>query len=355
MNLVFCSYELVEIKKECATPYNLTMEFFKTKGVIIDLYHTQNASNQNCKIFIKPTPEHGLVIQQQYLTQKEILTETINRKGGDFFTDEVIFVRKAVGETAAIHLILPVARNRVRFHARNEIRKHRLIVNLYQLKSNGETDANVTKTIQGQSDVKLNSRGIEQSLKLRDYFKANGTKFDLIYSSDLSRALKTCELIVGDNTRIVTDKRLRERSFGVLQGKPSQVFAEEARSAGVEEYEYTPIGGENVQDVSERAIDFLNTQLLPNAKVNSTVLIVSHGGLIIQLMRYFKQSLHCQFPEPLRITPNTAINTFVVHFTTKKFSRVVSVRTHCIDHLSENSDSSSDTVKNGFVSETKAF
>ena len=49
-------------------------------------------------------------------------------------------------------------------------------------------------------------------------------KFDLVYSSDLSRAYDTCLAITGDPEVIIKDQLLRERDFGRFEGQPNSVL-----------------------------------------------------------------------------------------------------------------------------------
>ena len=59
------------------------------------------------------------------------------------------------------------------------------ITTLYLVR-HGETAANVTATLQGQSDVPLNENGLEQARLVGK--RLRNTPFDAIWSSDLSRA-----------------------------------------------------------------------------------------------------------------------------------------------------------------------
>ncbi len=57
----------------------------------------------------------------------------------------------------------------------------------------GETDHNINKIIQGHLNTPLNSNGIIQAQKIANRLK--DINFDIIYSSDLSRAKTTAEEI----------------------------------------------------------------------------------------------------------------------------------------------------------------
>lgn len=81
----------------------------------------------------------------------------------------------------------------------------------------GETEWNVRKLLQGQKDSNLTEKGKEEAERLAKKFK--DTPFDAIFSSDLLRAKRTAEILaVEHNLAIQTNKLLRERHFGRLEG-----------------------------------------------------------------------------------------------------------------------------------------
>ncbi|GAA5820493.1 hypothetical protein JCM10212_003819 [Sporobolomyces blumeae] len=87
----------------------------------------------------------------------------------------------------------------------------------------GETDHNKAGIIQGHLDVPLNDQGVAQGRVTAKWFRDQSILFDRAYSSDLSRAKKTAQLILaqqpGGGVELVEDERIRERYLGNLQGK----------------------------------------------------------------------------------------------------------------------------------------
>ncbi|GAA5884233.1 hypothetical protein JCM16303_002418 [Sporobolomyces ruberrimus] len=86
----------------------------------------------------------------------------------------------------------------------------------------GETDHNKAGIIQGHLDVPLNSQGEAQARHTAKWFREQGKRFDRAYSSDLSRARLTAQLILKEQEgglELVQDVRIRERYLGNLQGK----------------------------------------------------------------------------------------------------------------------------------------
>jgi 2,3-bisphosphoglycerate-dependent phosphoglycerate mutase len=81
----------------------------------------------------------------------------------------------------------------------------------------GETDWNVAKRIQGQTDIPLNETGRSQALAMA--FNAAHYNFNAIYSSDLSRACNTAQMVATRRgLEVRTMPHLRERHYGIFQG-----------------------------------------------------------------------------------------------------------------------------------------
>jgi broad specificity phosphatase PhoE len=75
--------------------------------------------------------------------------------------------------------------------------------------------------IQGQVDNPLNETGLKQAHESGEFLK-NET-FDFVFSSSMSRAYKTAEIIneyTGYNGNIIVDDHFIERDFGSVCGKP---------------------------------------------------------------------------------------------------------------------------------------
>lgn len=78
----------------------------------------------------------------------------------------------------------------------------------------GKTNWNIEKRKQGHKDIPLSKEGIIQAKKMADVLcNMNG----IVYSSPLMRAYKTAEIIF-PNKKIHTDNRIKEISFGILEG-----------------------------------------------------------------------------------------------------------------------------------------
>jgi probable phosphoglycerate mutase len=150
----------------------------------------------------------------------------------------------------------------------------------------GETTWNRERRLQGQLDVPLNALGEAQAAALGTALEAE--PLDAIYSSDLSRALRTARaLAAGRPLAIQTEPRLRERHLGEFQGLTHTEVAEQypegfaawqARVPG-----HAPKGGERLADFHARVVDI--TLTLARRHPGGRIALVAHGGVLDCLYR----------------------------------------------------------------------
>lgn len=150
----------------------------------------------------------------------------------------------------------------------------------------GLTELNRDRRVGGHYDAPLIDEGRRQAREAKGAF--DGTPFDVVISSPLSRALETAEIIAGvGREEIVVDEGCTERSFGEMEGlKPAQVRERLPQvryvRIGHVNYSLNPPGGETFEQLHERAGDFLRRTL------------ETHGGKKILLFAHenFLQQLH---------------------------------------------------------------
>ena len=81
-----------------------------------------------------------------------------------------------------------------------------------------QTNLNLKGIIQGQKDIELNDKGINEARKAKDEF--NNLKIDLIMCSPLKRAKETAKILNEDkNINIIYKKELTERGLGNFEGE----------------------------------------------------------------------------------------------------------------------------------------
>ena len=146
----------------------------------------------------------------------------------------------------------------------------------------GESIGNAESRWQGQSDYALTERGRAQARALAKRWKSENAKFALVITSPLVRAKETAEIIASAlDVDIETDPLLLERNIGEMEG----LTAEEVRRMPQPPFvtPYDSIGGEGEGDwaLFLRAGQALHDLVRRPA---GSYLIVSHGGLLNQLM-----------------------------------------------------------------------
>ena len=128
----------------------------------------------------------------------------------------------------------------------------------------GETEDNVNQILQGQTPGKLNEQGCRQARELAE--KMEGEHIDVFVSSDLRRALQTCEIIAEPHGKpVVTTPLLRERDWGSFTG----LFIPDLKD------KVWPDDIETTGQMTERARRFLNW--IKKEYPGKTVLAVGHG------------------------------------------------------------------------------
>jgi len=209
----------------------------------------------------------------------------------------------------------------------------------------GETDHNLRKLLQGQTDIPLNQTGQRQA-ELTGITLKN-ENFDLVLSSDLSRAHETAVNILAQNDEassvknVEKDALLRERSFGVYEDKPIQECVDAAAESGAKSfYQFVPERAESEAQVQMRSDKFFKTllQRLGNQHENgASVLVVSHGGWIRHLATHLAGTNKIT-DMPTSITmncPNVGISKFnlVVNKKTGKLVGGHCIKFYCNDHV----------------------
>lgn len=158
----------------------------------------------------------------------------------------------------------------------------------------GQTHWNNELRLQGWKDeegCQLTKEGLLQARALGARFEREKAHFDVVYSSDLGRALATMQLAIErlniKPSRIKIDKRFRERSFGKFEGitKPllAERFSRDWSRMKSGDPGWKPEGGESASQVQLRAWEALMEVVAKNR--GKSVLLVSHGGTISLLLQ----------------------------------------------------------------------
>lgn len=151
-------------------------------------------------------------------------------------------------------------------------------------------------------DVPLSALGHEQSAALGDWFaeKPPAARPSVVITSPYLRARQTADHIrdaagLDPNAVWVTDERLREKEFGILDRLTrygiQEKFPEQAEArARIGKFYHRPPGGESWCDVILRLRSVLDTISLHYSAPGERVLIVAHQ-VIVLCMRYLLEEM----------------------------------------------------------------
>ena len=154
----------------------------------------------------------------------------------------------------------------------------------------GLTEWNKLKKLQGAADVPLAKEGILLAEKTGEALK--DVKFDICFTSPLSRARQTAECVLGDrNVPIIPDKRIQEINFGDLEGSCVRDAEGNYMDPQVEMFFRDPVNfkrpenGEDIFDVIARTKDFWEEKTSDPSLTDKTVLVASHGCAVRALLQ----------------------------------------------------------------------
>ncbi|XP_024140936.1 fructose-2,6-bisphosphatase TIGAR B [Oryzias melastigma] len=223
----------------------------------------------------------------------------------------------------------------------------------FTLVRHGETQYNRDKLLQGQGvDTPLSETGMLQAEAAGQYLK--DIAYSKVFVSNLQRAVQTAEIILRNNAHcsdmeLTLEPLLRERGFGVAEGRHKEDLKNMANAAGQSCRDYTPPGGETLEQVKQRFKKFLKVLLKQMLEDHSPsdpdsgpaasspggaadgsgasdglqgvgvhVLAVSHGAYIRVATRHLVEDLKCSLPAGVKVSqlfspcPNTGISRFVI-------------------------------------------
>ncbi len=153
----------------------------------------------------------------------------------------------------------------------------------------GQTVENTQNRCQGHTVGTLSSLGIEQAEQLSA--ELIDEQFDCVFSSDLSRAKITAEMIF-PQAQIIEDARLRERFYGDLEGEvlPANLRFDEEID-----------GAETLLSLKERVQDFLT--MLHRDYAGQKIAIVSHGIVIKTMLSLCSEDDFSEIRIPKNCSP----------------------------------------------------
>lgn len=156
----------------------------------------------------------------------------------------------------------------------------------------GQSEWNLKNLFTGWRDPDLTALGVEEATAGAKALADYDIKFDIAFTSALSRAQRTCQIIldgVGQpDLQTIKDEALNERDYGDLSG----LNKDDARAKWGEEqvhiwrrsYDVPPPGGESLKDTGARVWPYYMTEILPRVLRGEKVLVAAHGNSLRSLL-----------------------------------------------------------------------
>jgi 2,3-bisphosphoglycerate-dependent phosphoglycerate mutase len=156
----------------------------------------------------------------------------------------------------------------------------------------GQSEWNLKNLFTGWRDVGLTDKGREEARAAGEKLKARGLKFDIAYTSALTRAQKTCDIILdvlGQNDlKTIRDQALNERDYGDLSGlnkdDARKKWGEEQVHIWRRSYDVPPPGGESLRDTGARVWPYYLHEMQPHVLGGKTMLVAAHGNSLRALI-----------------------------------------------------------------------
>lgn len=163
---------------------------------------------------------------------------------------------------------------------------------LLVLVRHGQSEWNLKNLFTGWKDPGLTELGIEEARTAGKRLKEMGLSFDVAFTSDLSRAQRTCKLMLDEIAQpqlpVIADQALNERDYGDLAG----LNKDDARARWGEDqvhlwrrsYDVQPPGGESLKDTVARVLPYYIREILPRVMRGERVLVAAHGNSLRALV-----------------------------------------------------------------------
>ncbi|MDP2620160.1 MAG: 2,3-bisphosphoglycerate-dependent phosphoglycerate mutase [Hyphomicrobiales bacterium] len=163
---------------------------------------------------------------------------------------------------------------------------------LLVLVRHGQSEWNLKNLFTGWRDVGLSEQGVAEAMDAGKKLQKLGMKFDRAYTSALSRAQVTLDLMLKEigqpDLETRRDQALNERDYGDLVG----LNKDDARKKwGAEQvhkwrrsYDMAPPGGESLKDTAARVLPYYLRNILPDVLSGKRILVSAHGNSLRALV-----------------------------------------------------------------------
>ena len=163
---------------------------------------------------------------------------------------------------------------------------------LLVLVRHGQSDWNLKNLFTGWKNPDLTEQGVAETHKAGEQLRDLKLSFDVAFTSDLSRAQKTLDIILEElgQTGLETfkDQALNERDYGDITGmnkdEAREKFGEEQVHIWRRSYDIPPPGGESLKMTAERVLPYYKSEILPRVLAGSRTIVAAHGNSLRSLI-----------------------------------------------------------------------
>jgi 2,3-bisphosphoglycerate-dependent phosphoglycerate mutase len=156
----------------------------------------------------------------------------------------------------------------------------------------GQSEWNAQNLFTGWKDPGLTDQGVSEAKNAGKLILEQNIEFDAMYTSMLSRAQKTGDIILGilnhKEIPIIKNEALNERHYGSLAGlnkdDARKKWGEEQVHIWRRSFDIPPPDGESLKDTADRVLPYFETEIMPKVICGSSILIAAHGNSLRALI-----------------------------------------------------------------------
>ena len=156
----------------------------------------------------------------------------------------------------------------------------------------GQSEWNAKNLFTGWKDPGLTDQGVSEAKNAGKLILEQNIEFDVMYTSMLSRAQKTGDIILGilnhKKIPIIKNEALNERHYGSLAGlnkdDARKKWGEEQVHIWRRSFDIPPPDGESLKDTADRVLPYFETEIMPKVISGSSILIAAHGNSLRALI-----------------------------------------------------------------------
>ena len=156
----------------------------------------------------------------------------------------------------------------------------------------GQSEWNAKNLFTGWKDPGLTDQGVSEAKNAGKLILEQNIEFDVMYTSMLSRAQKTGDIILGilnhKEIPIIKNEALNERHYGSLAGlnkdDARKKWGKEQVHIWRRSFDVPPPHGESLKDTADRVLPYFEAKIMPKVVSGSSILIAAHGNSLRALI-----------------------------------------------------------------------